>query len=412
MESEQQFTNSITHYTDVNTGIMVMFMVMALISTALRLFSRLRLGSDKLGWDDWLVVPAVACLEALLLLVTVYQVKFREMTLYPDSYATPANTRSLLKMGYVLEVFLPVILTLPKLSICCLYLRILHGSKTKLLTKGLLIILIANGVAFFWYMVFFCGDPRNNFDINPKPGKCLDVWVATVSRSIPHIVTDLVMLYLPFPTIHRLRLPLKQRVGVALTLLTGSVGLVACVARLVYFVLNPPFQVATPEQIVKQYTIYVNQQVLTVLEPTMYLIAANLPPCGSSLHRLACVKYLSEWASSAFSPGGTMRTPLPSFVQQRNTTAVKEDVEMQPVSPRQFENWDQGGLLVNDDDGTKPGTSESVHLSSSAMGMGEAPGEVGNWDQGKLLTVDEDNKTKPATPESVHHARNVTPAFH
>lgn len=55
-----------------------------------------------------------------------------------------------------------------------------------------------------------------------KPGTGTCVVNLTISQAILNIVSDAIVIVLPIPTIHRLNMPLKQRITVGFLLALGS----------------------------------------------------------------------------------------------------------------------------------------------------------------------------------------------
>lgn len=89
-----------------------------------------------------------------------------------------------------------------------------QGGKTaRRMSQGLIIFLIANCVAFTVPFVLMCHPIQSVWSIGYA---CLDVAALEIWRSIPHIVTDLIMIVLPLPTVKKLHVsrPMKVRIGV------------------------------------------------------------------------------------------------------------------------------------------------------------------------------------------------------
>lgn len=54
---------------------------------------------------------------------------------------------------------------------------------------------------------------------------------ATLATPVPHIVTDLVLLVLPMPTVWSLQMSRARKIGLIITFLTASIGMVSCAGR-------------------------------------------------------------------------------------------------------------------------------------------------------------------------------------
>ncbi|KUJ24393.1 uncharacterized protein LY89DRAFT_548631, partial [Mollisia scopiformis] len=102
-----------------------------------------------------------------------------------------------------------------------------------------------------------------NWDKKIKGGHCIDQQMFFRWATVPNIVTDLVMFFLPMPAVWGLHLPTSQKIGVTFTFFLGSV----------YFIRLHAF---------KDLTWYsVDTYTWTVIETGVYLIATCLPSLRS-----------------------------------------------------------------------------------------------------------------------------------
>ena len=99
---------------------------------------------------------------------------------------------------------------LPKLSICALYLRIFTGHKTRWLTWATIAFLTANALSFFVAQIFYCFPPAYYWEsyaladtarVHLDKSKCINNQAVAIATNPPNILSDLVMLVLPLPTI-------------------------------------------------------------------------------------------------------------------------------------------------------------------------------------------------------------------
>ena len=78
-----------------------------------------------------------------------------------------------------------------------------------------------NCVAFIVPFILYC-IPPDAFWLEDNPSdKCLNHYALEISRSIPHIATDLVMIFVPIPTIYQLQVSRKLRHAIAAMFITG-----------------------------------------------------------------------------------------------------------------------------------------------------------------------------------------------
>ena len=108
-----------------------------------------------------------------------------------------------------------------KASILLFYLRLASSRAFKIVTC-----LVLFGVcgyclfgAFTW--LFMCRPINAYWDLTVH-GKCLNFKVAFLVGGAVNVMTDVVMLLLPIWVLRPLRLPRKQKIGVTLVLMAGS----------------------------------------------------------------------------------------------------------------------------------------------------------------------------------------------
>jgi hypothetical protein len=106
--------------------------------------------------------------------------------------------------------------TLTKLSILVLYWRISPSKPFRICIVILAVMLVGYTATF---TVLFVG-PCNPLLATPESAICLNN--IAVSQAVLNIVTDGLIIILPIPTIHKLNMPLKQRITVGLILGLGS----------------------------------------------------------------------------------------------------------------------------------------------------------------------------------------------
>lgn len=168
------------------------------------------------------------------------------------------------KLLMAVEWIYLVAVTLPKLSILSMYLgifttksyrRIIHVLAVTLINKASLS-LGCQPLAFFW-------------DPTIPGGHCIDINAFFRWISLPNILTDVAMLVPPQPLVWTLKAIRHQKIGLTLTFLTGSVGLIASMFRFATFFRNDAITDGTFS--------FVELMSWTIIEPGIYLVAACLP---------------------------------------------------------------------------------------------------------------------------------------
>jgi hypothetical protein len=111
---------------------------------------------------------------------------------------------------------------LSKFAILNLFLRIFTMGVARKLTYAIYLTVILQTIAFIFATIFQCS-PISLLWTATTRGNCINTQALFMYSSIPNIITDLVMLVLPLPTIWKLKAATHVKVGVTLTLLTASV---------------------------------------------------------------------------------------------------------------------------------------------------------------------------------------------
>ncbi|RAK86881.1 hypothetical protein BO79DRAFT_152005 [Aspergillus costaricaensis CBS 115574] len=149
----------------------IVFLCLATITVALRLYTRLRL-VRKPGWDDLLIVVSLA----LWITIPLYNLT----------------------------------LTLTKLSLIFLYRRLFPTHTYRILLILTLIFVIITGLWMVLSTLLFC-IPINAFWDTSLPHTCLPEDVVWCLNAAFQITTDLILVVLPLPILARLNLPKRQK---------------------------------------------------------------------------------------------------------------------------------------------------------------------------------------------------------
>ncbi|TVY27489.1 putative membrane protein [Lachnellula hyalina] len=173
-----------------------------------------------------------------------------------------------LKFQTGLQFLYPGAVTFPKLSIVCLYLRIFTKKRYQYAAYAICAILVINLIILWCFDFAMCVPFRYQWN-KLIHGHCIDQNALFTWISIPNLVTDVAILALPLPVIYQLKCTRGQKVGVTITVLTGSFGIITAIVRFVIFLTVP---------LAKDLSYYgARVTIWTTVEPGVYLIAACLP---------------------------------------------------------------------------------------------------------------------------------------
>jgi ABC-type sulfate transport system permease component len=121
----------------------------------------------------------------------------------------------------IIFIYIPAV-CLPKLAILTLYLRIFTSKLYRYASYAVAAVPILTAFVSAIIAFAMCRPFAYNWDKNIQGGYCIDKWRVYTWISLPNIVTDVAMLLLPIPVIWRLQMSRNQKIGLTITLMTGS----------------------------------------------------------------------------------------------------------------------------------------------------------------------------------------------
>ncbi|KAF4625948.1 hypothetical protein G7Y89_g12214 [Cudoniella acicularis] len=184
----------------------VVTVFIATAAVCLRFFTRRRI-IHVLGREDWFI------LLALFFSIgnTVGMIFQSEHALgHHIADLSSQDVVSFLKGFYFTVISYNLSLTMTKISILLLYMRIFSISNIQLICYIQLAIVIVYGLWLLFDNIFFC-TPISFFWDKTIPGKCLPSAKVWFTNSSLNIATDFMILILPLPVISTLRLPKQQK---------------------------------------------------------------------------------------------------------------------------------------------------------------------------------------------------------
>lgn len=134
------------------------------------------------------------------------------------------HVTDIFKSSYAFSVIYPIASMMPKLGLCFMYQRIfMIHPVIHHITYGLIVFLIANGIAWFVPSVIVCIPISDYWSMDPhKRHRCIDSDQFGTWISFPHIISDIVMLVTPILGLRRLRIQGAKKVLVIVAFLSGS----------------------------------------------------------------------------------------------------------------------------------------------------------------------------------------------
>ncbi|RHZ46945.1 uncharacterized protein CDV56_102134 [Aspergillus thermomutatus] len=200
------------------------------LTVALRLFTRFVIVRTP-GWDDALIVAAVGTnyvFYAFLIVELQHHLGEKEGT------ASEYDIQCQLKALWVSIPFYNLTLALTKISLIILYMRLFAATNKRFRTL-LIVFLVFIIIVGLWIVLsnFLICIPVRGFWDRSVPSTCLSTTVVWCLNAALQIVTDIVVVTTPIPTLARLRLPGRQKFAVILMFALGFFVCAMSIIRLV-----------------------------------------------------------------------------------------------------------------------------------------------------------------------------------
>jgi hypothetical protein len=264
--------------------------------------------SDRNGWDVWVFYPLsyLSCLGVCIccyLYVSIGGVgRHFAYWLLTD----PAMLNTTLKIQTGAEFLYINGVTSPKIALLMLYLKIFVDPNVRRWTYVTLALVVCNYFATGFGTYFaICQPFAFKWDKTIPGGKCGDIMGVYRYASIPNIVTDLLILVLPLSSLRKLNTNKMRKVGIFVTFLMGSLGLVTSIVRFVGF-----FTVDLTADV----TFYTTDTMIyTLIETCAYFVCSCLP----GIRPLARAMYVKAGFGGLTTKGSGGRT-APSNISLGN----------------------------------------------------------------------------------------------
>ncbi|EFQ35730.1 CFEM domain-containing protein [Colletotrichum graminicola M1.001] len=206
------------HRRNVCRVFLVVLPAITAIVVVLRFISR-RIGRIQLWWDDW------TALIALLSLIITLGCAVASVELgfgLHFWHVKPGNSKPILQLFYIMQIFYLVKHIAAKISICAMYLRILVDRWSRIAVIGLIASLIVQTILFFFLVAFQCTPVQSIWD-RSVPGFCLNIQAISYAGAAFTITYDCIFIVLPLPQLLKLNIPMRKKLALALLLTLGSV---------------------------------------------------------------------------------------------------------------------------------------------------------------------------------------------
>ncbi|KAH8591908.1 hypothetical protein B0O99DRAFT_744136 [Bisporella sp. PMI_857] len=192
---------------------------LATLFLVLRIYTRAIIVRN-VGSDDYAIILA----WILLIGFVITSILTVNLGMGVHLWNVPLTTFSphFLKMGVVNGVFYGLSFLLVKVSILLLYLRLSPYYLFRIAVWVVMVTTAVYSVLGSFAFLFNCQPIAKTWDITITDGKCINVAKIAMTHASLSIVTDIAMLILPIALARKLKLPIKQRVGLAGIFMAGT----------------------------------------------------------------------------------------------------------------------------------------------------------------------------------------------
>ncbi|KAI3331961.1 hypothetical protein HD806DRAFT_478908 [Xylariaceae sp. AK1471] len=255
------------------------FLPLQVVAVAARFYAQ-TFADSKFGLDDWLVIASLLgqfvtagiCIGAVEQGAVGYHVEYLERV-------NPGAVTLFFQYFTVLSAWYYVTVTITKLAICVLYLRLFPQRSVLVLLYITAAVMILMTLAHVIVSLAGCRPFSANWaPIDVQATHCINREAFSIWSTFPNVLTNVVLLALPLPIVWSLHTSTQTKVALTFTFVIGSHGLVASILRF-STLFNTRFFIDAPYHAV---TLLVWNNV----EPGLYLISACLLKSRPLLDRL------------------------------------------------------------------------------------------------------------------------------
>ncbi|MCJ1251879.1 hypothetical protein MMC30_009117 [Trapelia coarctata] len=195
-----------------------------------RMYTRIHV-IRKVGWEDY--VCCVAWL-GLVIYSTLCSIVGKNGGGTHQWNLSQEQYQIFLKLSNVEQALYNVVIMITKISIILLYFAVFAVSRRSLtyaILQVTLWLVVFFNIAVTLVKIFSCSPVRKIWT-PPLPGHCLNLAAIFYSTGIFNLVTDVVLLVLPFEFTWRLKIDLKRKLGIYSVFALGSLAPIATALRL------------------------------------------------------------------------------------------------------------------------------------------------------------------------------------
>ncbi|KAK4894142.1 hypothetical protein LTR27_007508 [Elasticomyces elasticus] len=372
------------------------FITLVILAVALRFYCRFSAGALRFGWDDTMIALATLCTVAMTTVVILANEHYGWDRHLWDIQAGDIQKANII--AFVAKLVFTLAATFTRLSLCAFYYRLVKDSGIvwfRWVVHATVAFTVAIGVAFVFLTIFLCTPVPYYWQYPPQTaGHCLDEGLATLAAGILNIVNDLLAALVPIPLVMRLRMPMRQRIGVSVLFGLGFIVIVAGSVRTYYIWKG---LMATWDETWYAYPLWI----AAAVEIDVGVICACAPALKTLLHFTKAANRLSHPFSSGWR-GGT--PPLEKLPHSVSTSTKRSNFNRtSSLPPWSGNSRSQRDSLPLDDDPWR------VPKHKSQLGVLEEPCDDDDEDEGRRpvleimrrQSVEMDSLRRPRTGSTI-----------
>ncbi|EGD95458.1 hypothetical protein TESG_02939 [Trichophyton tonsurans CBS 112818] len=203
----------------------------------IRIFSRIHV-SKSFGWDDVFIIAAVIPTLGCGTITILGSIKYgwsRHVYDVPFAHLVIG-----LKLTMLIECLFATSCSFTKLSLLCFTHKITKGLNSRVMRTLIIVnasIVTLELIVFCIVAVFTCRPVSAYWTLSTKPQECINETAHLLGGGILNTLTDVSVVFLPFPTVMSLKLPTRQRVMLCVLFGAGFV-IAASLASLKPFIVR------------------------------------------------------------------------------------------------------------------------------------------------------------------------------
>ncbi|KAH7389960.1 hypothetical protein BKA66DRAFT_510953 [Pyrenochaeta sp. MPI-SDFR-AT-0127] len=233
---------------DVMVGVSVVMTFIGVTCVALRVYTRGFIVRN-IGMEDWTMIAAASLTIVFLLELIVGAKKFKLG--FSGMSMTPEQMVSNIQLILAVIVVYKLVVTLIKVSILMMYLRLAVNQTFERLCKGTMVLLVIAQFIVITVVLAQCKPLYKLWDFNGQvQGHCINANAFYHATSAFHIMMDIWILVLPLKLIMRIPRPPREKVALFAIFGLGVISTIASISRLqslrIFTLSNDPFYDSLP----------------------------------------------------------------------------------------------------------------------------------------------------------------------